>query len=207
MLAQIVLSLIKDYRTDSVRFQGRAEAQNGSSTMKSTKNKHQTDPEIDELVARLDVATKRLNAAARNATRRIEALEQQLVAAEPGLEVWGPALLTEAVTFQRDGAEGSEEAERVVTLGYAKVKKDRWGFAVREVLKGQGGARLSDSTRLLHKAERHLRLLAVPHLTALTRRIVEAIEAQTVGLEDGVEDADESSQDSDDSGELSAQAN
>jgi hypothetical protein len=180
--------------------------------MKSSTKKHgeksQTDPQIEELIARLEVATKRLNAAARDATRRIESLEQQLVAAEPGLELWGPTLLTEATTFQRDGSDGSEAAERVVTLGYAKVKKDRWGFAVREVLKAQGGAALSDSTRLLHKAERHLRLLAVPHLVPLTRRIVEAVEAQTVGLEDGEDsEVDPSQDESDDSGELSARAN
>jgi hypothetical protein len=171
--------------------------------------KNQTDPELEELITRLEVASKRLNAAARSATRRIEALEQRLVAAEPGVELWGPTLLAEATTFQRDGGEGSEAAERVVTLGYAKVKKDRWGFAVREVLKAQGGASLADSTRLLHKAERQLRLLAVPHLTALTRRIVEAVEAQTAGLENGVEDSGEepSREESDESSELSAQAN
>jgi hypothetical protein len=179
------------------------------SSTKKHGDKHQTDSEMDELIARLEVASKRLNAAARQATRRIETLEQKLVAAEPGLELWGPTLLTEATTFQREGAEGSEAAERVVRLGYAKVKKDRWGFALREVLKAQGGASLSDSTRLLHKSERHLRLLAVPHLTALTRRIVEAVEAQTVGLEDGLEDSvdDSSKEESDENGESAAPAN
>jgi hypothetical protein len=172
-------------------------------------DKHQTDPEVDELIARLDVASRRLNAAARNATRRIESLEQQLVSAEPGLELWGPTLLNEATTFQREGADGSEAAQRIVTLGFAKVKKDRWGFAVREIFKAEGGATLADSTRLLHKAERHLRLLALPHLTALTRRIVEAVEAQTAGLEDGAEDPadDPSKEESDDSGELSDRPN
>jgi hypothetical protein len=179
------------------------------SSTKKHGEKHQTDPEIGELIARLELASKRLNAAARSATRRIESLEQQLVAAEPGLELWGPTLLTEATTFQRDGEDGSQAAERVVMLGFAKVKKDRWGLAVREILKAQGGALLADSTRLLHKAERHLRLLAVPHLTALTRRIVEAVEAQTAGLEDGVEDSedDSSKEELGDSGELSAPAN
>jgi hypothetical protein len=177
--------------------------------MKSSTKKHQTDPEIDELIARLEVASKRLNVAARNATRRIESLEQQLVAAEPGLELWGPTLLNEATTFQREGSEGSEPAQRVVTLGYAKVKKDRWGFAVREVVKAQGGASLSDATRLLNKSERQLRLLAVPHLTALTRRIVEAVEAQTVGLDDGIEDSGDepSKEESDDGSELDVRAN
>jgi hypothetical protein len=167
-------------------------------------DKHQ-DPEIDELITRLEVASKRLNSAARQATRRIEALEERLVAAEPGIEMWGPTLLTEQTTFQQEGGEAAEAAERVVTLGYAKIKKDRWGFAVREVVKASGGALLSDTTRLLHKTERNLRLLAVPHLTALTRRIVEAVEAQTVGLEDALDES--ASEDSDESEDLSARAN
>ena len=155
---------------------------------KKHSEKNQQDPELDELFQRLDVATKRLNAAARQATRRIEALEERLVAAEPGIELWGPVLLSELTSFQSESGETAEGARRVVSLGYAKVKKDRWGFAVREVVKAAGGAVLSDTTRLLHKAERNLRLLALPQLTALTRQIVEAVEAQTVGLEDAADD-------------------
>lgn len=147
-------------------------------------DKHQQDPEVDGLIQRLETATQRLNAAARQATRRIEALEERLVAAEPGIELWGPVLLSELTSFQSDNGETTEGARRVFTLGYAKVKKDRWGFAVREVVKAPGGAVLADTTRLLHKAERNLRLVALPQLTVLTRQIVEALEAQTVGLED-----------------------
>jgi len=43
---------------------------------------------------------------------------------------------------------------------------------------------LAEDSSLLHKAERHLRLLALPHLTALTRQVVEAVEAQTAALGD-----------------------
>jgi hypothetical protein len=161
-------------------------------------DKHQHDPEIDALIPRLERASKRLNVAAQQATRRIEALEERLVSAEPGVEFWGPTLITEQITFQREGSEGGESVEaavRVVTLGYAKVKKDKWGIAVREVVKASsGGGLLSEKSSLLHKAERNLRLLALPHLTSLTRQIVEAIEAQTVGLEDDADDDEASTQ-------------
>jgi hypothetical protein len=155
---------------------------------KKQSEKYQHDPEIDDLLTRLEGASKRLNVAARQAARRIESLEERLVAADPGLEIWGPILLREPTTFQREEGSATEAAERVVTLGYAKVKKDRWGFAAREVVRATGGARLSEATLLLHKAERNVRLRALPHLTALTRQIVEAVEAQTVGLEDGADD-------------------
>jgi hypothetical protein len=167
-------------------------------------DKQQHDPEIDALIERLEAASKRLNGAARQASRRIELLEERLVAADPGVEIWGPTLLTESTSFQREGGEAAEAAELVVRLGYAKVKKDRWGFAVREVVKAPGGGLLSDSTRLLHKAERNLRLLALPHLVGLTRRIVEAVEAQAVGLEEALEDSNEESEQG---GELAAHAN
>jgi hypothetical protein len=136
-------------------------------------------PDLKELLDRLDVASKRLNSQAEEASRRIQALEQRLVEAEPGITVWGATLLTEQSTYQRDDASAPEAAEREVTLGFAKIKKDKWGIAVREVLKGQNGRVFADESTLLHKAERHLRLLAVPHLEALTRQMVEAVEAQT----------------------------
>jgi hypothetical protein len=158
--------------------------------------------ELDELFTRLEVASGRLNAAAHHGTRLIEALEERLVAAEPGIESWGPTLLTEQSTFQRESSEVPEAAERVVRLGYAKVKKDKWGIAVRDVFKSPSGELLSDKSSLLLKSERHLRLLALPHLTSLTRQIVERLEAQTAGLEDveddPVDDADVEDPTSDD---------
>lgn len=145
--------------------------------------------ELDELFGRLETACGRLNAAAQEGTRRIEALEERLVAAEPGVESWGPTLLTEQTTFQRETSDVPDAAERVVTLGYAKIKKDKWGIAVREVFKAPSGELLSDKSSLLLKSERHLRLLALPHLTSLTQQIVEAVEMQVARLEEDEEDA------------------
>jgi hypothetical protein len=155
--------------------------------MKNGTKKHNEKPLGDpesELLDRLDVASKRLNTWAEEASRRIQALEQRLVEAEPGIAVWGATLLTEPSAFRGDDTSVPEAAERVVTLGFAKVKKDKWGIAVREVLKGKNGRLLAEESTLLHKAERHLRLLALPHLEALTRQVVEAVEAQTAGLGD-----------------------
>lgn len=150
---------------------------------KKQNEKPLSDPELNDLLARLDVATERLNTFAEAASRRIQALEQRLVEAEPGIAVWGATLLTEPSTFQ--GENGAlEAAERVVTLGFAKVKKDKWGIAVREVLKGKNGRLFADESTLLHKAERNLRVLALPHLGQLTRQVVEAVEAQTADLGD-----------------------
>jgi hypothetical protein len=159
-----------------------------SSKKQSEKTEH--DEEIDELVTRLEGASKRLNAAAERATQQIEALDERLVAAEPGIEVWGATLLTEQTTFRREGSDAPEAAERAVRLGYAKVKKGKWGLVVREVVKSSSGGLLSEESSLLHKAERNLRLVASRHLAPLTRQIVEAVEAQAVGLEDGEEDDD-----------------
>jgi hypothetical protein len=158
---------------------------------KKHSDKHEHDPEIDELITRLEKASRRLNSAAERATQRIEALDARLVSAEPGIEFWGPRLITEQTTFTAEGSEAPVAAERVVTLGYAKVKKGKWGLAAREVFKSSSGTLLSEESTLLYKAERNLRLLAAPHLTTLTRQIVEAIEAQTVGLEDDDDDGEE----------------
>jgi hypothetical protein len=159
-----------------------------SSKKQSEKNQH--DEVMEELVTRLEGASKRLNAAAERTTQQIEALEERLVAAEPGIEVWGATLLTEQTTFRREGSDAPESAERVVRLGYARVKKGKWGLVAREVVKSSSGMLLSEENSLLHKAERNLRLVASRHLPTLIRQIVEAVEAQAVGLEDGEEDDD-----------------
>jgi hypothetical protein len=143
--------------------------------------------ELDELLDRLDLASQRLNARAEEASRRIQALEQRLVEAEPGIAVWGATLLTEPSTFQADDASAPLPAERVVTLGFAKLKKEKWGILVREVLRGREGRLFADESQLLQKAERHLRLLALPHLEALTRQVVEAVEAQISAAGDAEE--------------------
>jgi len=166
--------------------------------MKNGTKKHSEKPlgapELSELLARLDVASERLNTLAEQASRRIQSLEERLVAAEPGIAVWGATLLTEPSTFRSENSGPPEQAERVVTLGFAKVKKDKWGLAVREVLKGSNGRLLAEESTLLHKAERHLRLLAVPHLEALTRQVVEAVEEQTAALDTSHGQQDEQEQ-------------
>jgi hypothetical protein len=162
--------------------------------MKNGTKKHHEKPELSELLARLDVASKRLNTLAEEASRRIQSLDERLVEAEPGITVWGSTLLRESVTFAGDAASTPETAERAVTLGFAKVKKDKWGLAVREVLTAKNGRLLAEESTLLSKAERQLRLLAVPHLTALTRQVVEAIEAQTAAFGDDQAEKDAQAQ-------------
>src|SRR5262245_54008868 len=118
----------------------------------------QPKTELDHIVGRIAQASKLLNAAATDATHRIEALEERLVAAEPGVPVWGEVLLTEKTSFQRDDGP-LEVGQRVVTLGFDRVKKDKWGIAVREEVKGKKGV-IEEDVTLLRKAERSLRLLA-----------------------------------------------
>ena len=152
---------------------------------KKHSDKQAATPEQNELLLeRLDAASKRLNASAEEATRRIQSLEDRLVEAEPGITVWGSTLVTEPATFRRDDTSPPEVAERSVTLGFAKVKKDKWGIAVREVFKATNGRLLAEETTLLSRGERSLRLLAVPHLEGLTRLVVEAVEAQSPAPEE-----------------------
>lgn len=156
--------------------------------------KKQSDKEgeqLDTLVSRLRAASKRLNGAGQDASKRIQALEERLADAEPGIAVWGATLLTEQTTFQRDEGQAAQPAERVVTLGFAKVKKDKWGIAAREVIKATNGEILSEESSLLSKAERALRLSALPHLESLTRQLVETVEAQAAALPDAQEEDSE----------------
>jgi len=147
--------------------------------MKNT-NGESKNPELDELVQRIGYASKALNAAAGEATRRIEAFEENLIGAEPGISVWGDILLSEKASFQSDEGGPVQSVERVVTLGFDKLKKDKWGLAVREELKGQGGT-LHEEVTLLRKADRTVRILAIAHLEALGQQILKTLEGH-VGL-------------------------
>jgi hypothetical protein len=138
---------------------------------------------LDRLVQRLETASRRLNRAAEDATYRIEALEQRLLDAEPGITVWGATLLTEQSVHQKDGTSATEPAERVVSLGFTKVNNDEWGIAVRDVSTGKHGQILSEEQTLLREAERNVRILALPHLEALTELVVETVEAQAAALQ------------------------
>ena len=142
-----------------------------------------TVTDVHELLQRIATAAGKLNAAAEEATTKIEELEEQLVEADPGVVVWGETLLAEKTTFQRDEASPVEAAQRVVTLGFAKVKKKKWGIVVREEYKGKRDAVLQEDVTPLRKAERMLRFLSLPHLTNLAERIAEELEAKVATIE------------------------
>ena len=74
-------------------------------------------------------------------------------------------LINERTTHQREDGP-SEAAQRVVTLGFAKVKKDKWGIALHEEVKSKKGV-IEDRVSLLRKADRSLRLAALPPLEAV----------------------------------------
>lgn len=137
--------------------------------------------ELARMLESIGQASKRLNDAASEATRRIESLEDELLAAEPGISVWGEPVLTQPASFTRaDGTLGV--GQRVITLGFDKVKKEKWGIAVREQLKSERDA-VEEEVLLLRKADRELRLLALPHLEGLVRQILSTLEAQVRQVE------------------------
>lgn len=150
-----------------------------------------------ELLAQIAAASKVLNQAADAASDAISSIEKKLLDAEPGTTVWHQTLLEEETTFARE--EGADEvpAQRRVTLGFAKVK-GKWGIAVREEILGKKKARdteftdvLSSEVSLLRKADRDLRIVAMPAINSLLEAILEAVKARTLRLypnEEPVED-------------------
>jgi hypothetical protein len=139
--------------------------------------------ELSQLLTKIGAASRVLNGAANEATRRIEEVEQCLLDAEPGVSVWGATLLVERASHQRDEAGLAEPAQRVVTLGFARSKKDRWGICVREELKVENGLGGSEELSLLRKADRNLRILALPHLEQLVRQVLAVLEQQLMALD------------------------
>lgn len=139
--------------------------------------------ELSQLLSKIGAASKVLNGAASEATRRIEEVEQSLLDAEPGVSVWGATLLEERASYQRDEATAAEPAQRVVTLGFARSKKDKWGVCVREELKVRDGISVSEELTLLRKSERNLRILALPHLEQLVREVLAVLEQQILVLD------------------------
>jgi hypothetical protein len=139
--------------------------------------------ELSLLLGKISDAARVLNGAGSDATRRIEAVEQSLLDAEPGVAVWSTPLLSEKATYQRDEASPSEPAARVVTLGFARVKKDKWGICVREELKVRKGVTVSEELTLLRKSDRNLRIAALPHLEQLVRDVLATLEQQVGALE------------------------
>jgi hypothetical protein len=151
---------------------------------KESKERHAAPPsELSLLLGKIGEAARVLNGAGSDATRRIEAVEQSLLDAEPGVAVWSTPLLSEKASYQRDEASPSEPALRVVTLGFARVKKDKWGLCVREELKVRKGIAVSEELTLLRKSERNLRIAALPHLEQLVREVLATLEQQVSVLE------------------------
>lgn len=152
-------------------------------------------PELDRVLEQIAAASRVLNSAGNDVTQRIEALEESLIEAEPGLSVWAETLLSEDARHYGDG-DVPLPVRRVVTLGFTKVRREKWGVAVREELTGRDGALVHEDIALLRKADRHLRILALPHLDGLARKILAALEEQVDGLRkarDAVASASEAS--------------
>jgi hypothetical protein len=75
-------------------------------------------------------------------------------------------------------------AKRVASLGLAKQKK--WGILVREQFFSlDGGAPLGERTTLLRKADRDLRVQALPHLSAVLEAVRDALTLRVDRLKTG----------------------
>ena len=132
---------------------------------------------LDNVISQIEAASRKLNEAAGKATAIIEALDEKLVDADPGVSVWGELLSSEKTTYHRDESSPGEPAQRYLTLGFAKAKKKKWGLCVREELKSKKGATLEEEIILLRKADRSLRLMSLPHLEPLAETLLATLEA------------------------------
>jgi len=135
-------------------------------------------PLLDEIRS----LSKQLNVAVDSATDEIEALEKRLVDAEPGVSVWGPVLLSTATTHSDDETGATMPVQRTVTLGFGRGKK-KWGFLVRDVClpqnppnNGTWSEPVVDEVCMLRKADRELRLLALPHLAGVVQAVREELQ-------------------------------
>jgi hypothetical protein len=178
---QVDGKLLDGKQADGKLLDGKArEAKNGTS--RSSSDGIPDPSELDQLLSKISAASKVLNQAAGDATRHIEAVEERLLEAEPGVGVWSATLVDEQATYQRDDG-APEPAQRLVTLGFARAKKDKWGICVREQLKVRKGITVSEEVRLLRKADRNLRILSLPHLEQLTREVLAVLEQQITVLD------------------------
>ncbi len=117
-------------------------------------------------------ASVKLNRAADEATKEIEALEKELLDIEPGVEVWtAPIDETDLELETEDGQ--SQTGKCVVRLGFSKVKK--WGIAISSEVVDSDGKRVSKEETLLRKSDRDLRLLGLGHLGDLLGALKDAL--------------------------------
>jgi hypothetical protein len=117
-------------------------------------------------------ASAKLNRAADNATKEIEALEKELLEIEPGVEVWTPSIAETEEEMESDDGQ-RQTGKRVVRLGFSKVKK--WGIAISSEVVDGDGKRVSKEETLLRKADRDLRLLGLEHLGDLLGALKDAL--------------------------------
>jgi len=148
----------------------------------------QVQDEYTSILAQIQGAAEALNRAASDATKRIEKLEDRLVDVDPGVSVWGATLATEQDEYVDEATGETVPVQRTATLGFGRVKKD-WGFVVREELKAKKGGKgsawnvpVSEDTRPLRKADRELRILALPQLPALLQSVLDEVTARAERL-------------------------
>lgn len=125
-----------------------------------------------EQLERIRAATEKLNDAASEASKLIEATEKALVDLDPGIRVYGDSVVVD----------DSDVNGREVLLGFDKTEK-RWGFVIREITRdGNGKSQLSDEVRLLRKADREVRVVAAPRIESLMNAIVAELDARVSSL-------------------------
>lgn len=143
--------------------------------------------ENDQYTAALDEirsTSEALNRAGDEATAEIEELESRLVDVEPGVTAWGAELLSEPCEITDDDGGDSQTAKRTVTVGFGRRKK-KWGFLVREVIAVKQKPRdrdftlvTSDEVSALRKADRRLRMLALPQLGGVVDAVLSELRDQ-----------------------------
>lgn len=143
--------------------------------------------EEDQFASALDEireTSQALNAAGDAATEAIEALESRLVEVEPGVTAWGAEILSEAFDLSDDDSGDSQPAQRTVTVGFGRRKK-KWGLVLREVVAVKQKPRdrdfglvVSDEVSALRKADRRLRMLALPELGGVVAAVLAELREQ-----------------------------
>jgi len=136
--------------------------------------------ELNGLVGKIGSVCQTMNRAAEQAGAVVEELDSKLVDADPGISVWTETLVDEQLEGGPSGA-----VRRIVSLGFSKVKKKKWGLCVKERLQDAQGALVEEDVSLLRKSDRQLRLLAAPHLDGLVKALLVQLEAtaQQLGLD------------------------
>lgn len=146
--------------------------------MSKEKKTDKTLVAFDDTLNAIKAAAQTLNRAADEASSEIEALEQELLDIEPGVNVWTDVLFTEPMTHV--GASGSQNGVRSLRLGYLKGKKG--GLVVRDDVVAPDGTMLRQEELPLRKAERETRLFLRSHLPDVLNLVLNTLNAQVARL-------------------------